>query len=123
MRTKLLGIIGAALVLFVGAVFSASAVPVGREVPPNDSILQFFASHGVDTQYVGLRQDKVPADVWTKIVALEKDPQLAEMVQLNLRQSIFAYGNTVYEQVGNVYYEAQRTSMGATPSLTTEEIG
>ncbi len=123
MRTKLLGIVGVALVLLVGAVFSASAVPVGRDVPPNDAVVQFFVSHGIDAQYVGLRQDKVPADVWAKIVALDADPQLSALVQTNLRESLFAYGNTVYEQVGNVYYTASRLTSGMSPTFGWEMIG
>ena len=123
MKSRILSALAVAAALTLGAAFSASATPVGRAVPPNDAVVQFFASHGIDTQYIGMPQDKVPADVWAKIVTLQADPQLASLVQTNLRESMFAFGNTVYEQVGNVYYEASRLHNGMAPDLQTGMIG
>ena len=124
MRTRLLGIVGVAAVLLTGAVFSASAMPAGNAVAPSDAILQFFASHGIDTQYVGMSQDKVPADVWAKIVALQSDPDLVTLVQANLRDSFNFDGHLLYEQVGDVYYEAEASmNQKGAPSFNWEGIG
>ncbi len=123
MKTRVLGSLAVAAAILLGAAFSASALPDGRLVPASDAVVQFFVAHGIDAQYVGAPQSKVPQDVWMKMVALESDPQLSALVDFNLRQSMFYAGNKVYEQIGDLYYTAQRVNTASSPMVSMEAIG
>jgi hypothetical protein len=110
MKANTVKFLVAALVLLLGVVFSASAMPTGRQVPMTQELQQFFTDHGIDPQYVDKAQDMVPPDQWTKIVSLSKDPALLNLVQDNLKTYISAMGNDVYLRVGPTYYEFSRTN-------------
>ena len=60
-----------AAVLLFAVVFPVSANPA-RAVPPGKDVVAFFVAQGVDAQYVGAAKASVPADQWSKILAVIK---------------------------------------------------
>jgi hypothetical protein len=112
MRANTVKFVIAALVLSLGVVFSASAIPTGRQVPVTPELQQFLTDHGIDSQYIGEAQDMVPPDQWTKITALQNDPALVSLVQDNLKTYMTAMGNDVFLRIGNAFYELSKPSNG-----------
>ncbi len=85
-----------------------SAEPSGRQAPLDQNIIQFFTSNGVDAKYLSAPQASVPADVWQKIVTLDKDPALQALVLSDLRADRATFGNTLYMQIGNTVFRYSR---------------
>ncbi len=104
-------ILVAALALGLLAALGASAAPMmsaeppGRQAPLDQDIIQFFAGNGVDAKYLEAPQASVPADVWLKIVTLEKDPALQALVLNDLRTDRATLGSTIYMQIGNAIWQ------------------
>ncbi len=112
MKTNAIRILGISLILLVAAVFSASAMPQGRQVPLDKNVIQYFANNGVDPTYLDKATADIPSDVLAKIASLTNTPDLTALVLSDLRVDIAAFGNTLYLKLGNTIFEYSRTMSG-----------
>jgi hypothetical protein len=118
MRIKPIVVFLTAMALMAGAAFTATAMPMGRQVPLDDSIIQFFAKNGVDPQYLTGPPVAVPADIWQKITTLAKDPSLAPLVLSDLRDDVAAFGPAIFLQIGDSDFQYARAAGSAAESFT-----
>jgi hypothetical protein len=111
MNRRMVATLTACVVLVLAFAPVVFAEPVGFRVHADHFVTQWFVKHGVEAQYVGQPRDKVPEEVWGRMVALENDPELLQLVQQNLCFHFSRAGVQLYEQIGDIYY-ASRFPMG-----------
>ena len=118
MNSKALRVLGVAAVLFLTAVFAASATPVGQQAPITKELASYFTSFGVDPQYLGKPLAQIPADQATKInnvLTMADDTvnlvfyhqQLVTLINGALNAAVTADYAPVYIEIGNYVWSLE----------------
>ncbi len=112
MKSRFFSVLALATVVSLGSALVATAAPVGKQAPVTKELSSYFASFGVDAQYLGVPLSQVPADQATKInnVLSKADDtvnlvfyhqQLVTLINAALNAAVTADYSPVYIQIGN----------------------
>jgi hypothetical protein len=101
---------------------SAQALPSGRPVPLDQNVVQYFASNGVDPQYLGEAPSKIPADVLAKMTTLESDRAFSSLLLSDLRVDAAVMGDSLFVDLGPRVFQYSRGANGTGESFSSQAV-